>query len=182
MTSKVFISHSSRDKHVADAVCAHLENAGVRCWIAPRDIRPGASYGAEILKGIEDSSVLVIVLSACSNKSRHVCKEVERAISRGLTIIPFRIDGVVPCKDLEYFLSSEHWLDAMTPPLEQHLGKLVRSVTAHIGSLQEAAIPETAAQREQAIREFQEIAPDAWRMSGKRNGLLEWITSLLADR
>ena len=34
----VFISYSSKDKHVADAVCVALEQHGIRCWLAPRDI------------------------------------------------------------------------------------------------------------------------------------------------
>jgi probable HAF family extracellular repeat protein len=29
---------------VADAVCAALENAAIRCWIAPRDVHPGLSF------------------------------------------------------------------------------------------------------------------------------------------
>ena len=37
MPDKVFISHSSKDKEIADAICQHLESAGVLCWIAPRD-------------------------------------------------------------------------------------------------------------------------------------------------
>jgi hypothetical protein len=47
----VFVSYSSRDKPVADAVCASLEGRGIRCWIAPRDILPGADWGEEIIRG-----------------------------------------------------------------------------------------------------------------------------------
>ncbi|MBV8722991.1 MAG: toll/interleukin-1 receptor domain-containing protein, partial [Candidatus Eremiobacteraeota bacterium] len=38
MAVKVFISHSSKDREIADAICRHLEAMGVSCWIAPRDI------------------------------------------------------------------------------------------------------------------------------------------------
>jgi hypothetical protein len=41
MPHDVFVSYSSDDKPTADAVCATLENKGIRCWIAPRDILPG---------------------------------------------------------------------------------------------------------------------------------------------
>ncbi|WP_179468215.1 TIR domain-containing protein [Mycolicibacterium vinylchloridicum] len=40
MAHDVFISHSSLDEPAADAVCAELEARGIRCWTAPRDIRP----------------------------------------------------------------------------------------------------------------------------------------------
>jgi hypothetical protein len=52
MAHDVFISHSTEDKAVADAVCAILEKNGVRCWIAARDILPGADWSASIVDGI----------------------------------------------------------------------------------------------------------------------------------
>src|SRR5688572_25696121 len=48
----VFVSHSAKDKAKADAVCDALEKGGVRCWIAPRDILPGANWATSILKAI----------------------------------------------------------------------------------------------------------------------------------
>ena len=42
MASDVFISHSVKDKGVADAVVARLEAESVRCWVAPRDVMAGA--------------------------------------------------------------------------------------------------------------------------------------------
>ena len=38
MNHNVFISHSSHDKEIANAICHYLEDGGIRCWIAPRDI------------------------------------------------------------------------------------------------------------------------------------------------
>jgi hypothetical protein len=38
MVHDVFISHAHKDKEIADALCEKLESAGVRCWIAGRDI------------------------------------------------------------------------------------------------------------------------------------------------
>ena len=37
MVHDVFISHSQKDKPIADGICAKLQATGVRCWIAPRD-------------------------------------------------------------------------------------------------------------------------------------------------
>lgn len=45
MAHDVFVSYSNKDKPVADAVIAGLENKGIRCWVAPRDITPGSSWG-----------------------------------------------------------------------------------------------------------------------------------------
>ena len=128
MPFDVFVSHSSKDRLVANAVCARLESAGIRCWIAPRDIVAGTSYGESIIEAIHSVKVMVLVLSANANSSGHIPKEVERAVSNGVAILPFRIEDVPPGKSLDYFIGSVHWLDAMTPPLEKHLDELVETV------------------------------------------------------
>lgn len=128
MPFDVFVSHSSKDSLVANAVCARLEAAGIRCWIAPRDIVAGTSYGESIIEAIHNVKVMVLVLSANANSSGHIPKEVERAVSNGVAILPFRIEDVMPGKSLDYFIGSVHWLDAMTPPLEKHLDELAGTV------------------------------------------------------
>jgi formylglycine-generating enzyme required for sulfatase activity len=130
MGHDVFISHSSKDKIVADAVCAALEAGGVRCWIAPRDILPGESWASSILRGIASSRLMVLVFSAHTNSSEQIRREVERAVHRGIAIAPVRIQDVMPEGDMEYFLSSQHWMDALTPPFEKHLKDLSSKVRA----------------------------------------------------
>jgi tetratricopeptide (TPR) repeat protein len=125
-----FISHSTKDKQAADATCAALEGAGIRCWIAPRDVRPGTEYAAAIIEAIDTCRIMVVIVSSHSNESRQVPREVERAVSKGVTIIPMRIEDVVPQQAMGYFLDSIHWLDAITPPLTKHLEQLVGDVTA----------------------------------------------------
>ena len=115
MAFDVFISYASKDKIVADAVCVRLESSGIRCWIAPRDIVAGTSYGEAIIEAIHGAKVMVLVFSSNANASGHIPKEVERAVSNGVAILPFRIEDVAPGKSLDYFIGSVHWLDAMTP-------------------------------------------------------------------
>jgi hypothetical protein len=124
----VFISHSSSDKAIADAVCARLEARGIRCWIAPRDVQPGRPYGEAIIDGIHNCRIMVLLLSSSANNSIHIAKEVERAVSHGATVIPLRIEAVMPGKSLDYFIGSVHWLDALTPPLEHHLDALADTI------------------------------------------------------
>jgi hypothetical protein len=126
--TEIFISYSSEDKPVADAVCNNLESRGIRCWIAPRDILPGTNYQEAIIDAIDSSRIMVLIFSSHSNNSPHVIREITRAVSRGVVVIPFRIEDVPPSKSMEYLISVPHWLDAMTPPLEQHLEKLGKTV------------------------------------------------------
>jgi hypothetical protein len=137
----VFISYASKDKLVADAVCARLEAAGIRCWIAPRDIVAGTSYGEAIIDAIHGAKVMVLVFSSSANASGHIPKEVERAVSAGVAILPFRIEDVAPGKSLDYFIGSVHWLDAMTPPMEKHLDFLATTVHKLIPAKGEETTP-----------------------------------------
>lgn len=141
MDFDIFISHSSKDKSTADAACAMLEVAGIRCWIAPRDIAPGREYGAAIVDAIGHCRAMVLIFSADANASAQISREIEHAVRKGVTIVPVRIENVEPTKSMEYFLGSIHWLDALTPPLERHLQRLAQTLKA---ILQANSAPEAA--------------------------------------
>jgi TIR domain len=128
MAHDVYISYSHVDKAAADAACATLERAGIRCWIAPRDITPGDEWSAAIIKAIDQCRAMVLIFSQNANASRQIRREVERAITVGIPLVPVRIEDVVPTESLAYFMGTVHWLDAMTPPFENHLVKLADSL------------------------------------------------------
>ncbi|MEY2500372.1 MAG: hypothetical protein QOI07_706 [Verrucomicrobiota bacterium] len=130
MPYDAFISYCSEDKKIADAVCGTLEANKIRCWIAPRDVGAGRTWGSAIVEAIGESAVMVVIFSKHSNGSPQVMREIERAVNKGVAVIPFRVENVVPSKDLEYFISSCHWLDAMNPPLEKHIGELAGAILA----------------------------------------------------
>jgi hypothetical protein len=133
MAHDVFISHSSKDKTVADAVCATLEQHRVRCWIAPRDIGPGAEWGESIVAAIGASRVMVLIFSASANESPQIRREVERAVHNNVVIVPMRIEDVLPQKSLEFFIGAVHWLDAFDKPFGDYLENLAGVVTGILG-------------------------------------------------
>lgn len=138
---EVFVSYSHRDKPVADAVVSRLEQAGIRCWIAPRDVLPGRVWGKAIVDAIETTRLMVVVLSSEANESRQVIREVERAVAHDVVVIPFRIELFQPTGAMSYYLSSEHWLDAMTAPLDAHIARLVDVAGTLLGIPRSAAPP-----------------------------------------
>lgn len=141
MNHDVFISYSSYDKQIADAICSKLENSNIRCWIAPRDILGGMEYGEAIIDAIGDCSIIVLVFSANANNSIFVRKEIERALSKGKIIIPFRIENILPTKAMEFALGNTHWLDAMTPPLESHITTLVITIHRLLNTEESILVP-----------------------------------------
>jgi|GEM_PF-2870450 len=128
MAQDVFISYSNKDKPIADAICANLEAAGVRCWIAPRDIDPGEDWPAAINQAITRSRIMVLVFSHNSNSSDDVSRELILAANSKLVIIPFKIDNVEPEPGKQYYLARTHWLDAMNPPTREQISMLVETV------------------------------------------------------
>jgi TIR domain len=150
---EVFVSYSQPDYECAMALVERVEKDDIHCWIAPRDIAPSADWAAEIIDAISHARVMVLVFSASSNDSPQVRREVERAVHKQVSILPFRIENVLPSRSLEYFLSAQHWMDAFPPPREAHYGRLcaylknqlprsesIRSATADIASTQPAPI------------------------------------------
>lgn len=140
MAHDVFLSYAHQDKNAADAVVAHVERAGIRCWVAPRDVAPGSAWAAAIVAAIEGARIVVVVFSGNTNESEHVCREIGLAIKRGVTVVPVRIEDAAPRGEIEFFLSSAHWLDAITPPMERHL----ESLAARLGAMLDRAAPASA--------------------------------------
>jgi TIR domain len=124
MAHEVFISYSQPDRDCAFELVTRLEGQGINCWIAPRDIAPSADWAAEIMDAISSARAMILVFSANSNQSPQVRREVERAVHKQLSVLPFRIEDVPPSKSLEFFLSAQHWMDAFPPPREPHYARL----------------------------------------------------------
>src|ERR1017187_2034961 len=114
MAHKVFICHSSTDKVVADAACAALEAQRIPCWIAPRDILAGEEYGEAIVEALSTCLIVLVIFSHDANNSPQVRREVERAVSKGKIIVPFRIEDVMPSRAME-FRSEEHTSELQSP-------------------------------------------------------------------
>jgi hypothetical protein len=134
----VFISYSQHDKTVADAVCHRMEAARIRCWIAPRDIAHGKTWDDAVVDAITAAKLLVVIFSAAANASRSVLNEVVAALDAGSTVIPFRIEDIRPTGALRLHLGRVHWLDALTPPLDAHIDRLIESAKRYLPAPKEA--------------------------------------------
>ena len=120
----VFISYSSKNKNVADAVVSNFEQNGIRCWYAPRDIMPGQEWVTAIHNAINSCKLFILIYTDSSNESRQVANEVALAFNSGKTLIPFRLSDAEMSTELEYYLTRVHWLDAVNPPLMQSIENL----------------------------------------------------------
>lgn len=121
----LFISYASENKDIADYIVDKIEKRGYKCFIAPRDIRTGSEYAVEIIRGISNSTAVLLVFSSKSDKSHYVLREINSAVSRNRPIIPLRIEDFLPSEAMEFYLGPAHWLDAFPTVLDVHLDKVV---------------------------------------------------------
>jgi TolB-like protein/Tfp pilus assembly protein PilF len=124
----LFVSHASLDAEAAQKVCLALEAAGFPCWMAPRDVKPGAQYADAIVRAINEARAVILVLSRSAVASSHVGREVERAASKHKQIIAFRLDTAPLNPALEYFLGESQWIDVSALGMRTALAKLVAAI------------------------------------------------------
>jgi hypothetical protein len=130
MRRHVFVSHASAEHDFAEGLCRKLEADGLPCWIAPRDILPGADWAAQIIDGIDAAWAVLLVLGPAANRSNQVRREVERAVHKDIPVLTLRIEELALSKSLEYFLSAHHWIDAFGASLADHQARIGQALRA----------------------------------------------------
>ncbi|MDR3235948.1 MAG: toll/interleukin-1 receptor domain-containing protein [Prevotellaceae bacterium] len=183
MEYDVFISYSSKDKMIADQICEAAENAGLICWMAPRNVTPGKKYAAEIVEAIRNSSVMLMIFSESSNKSEHVENEIDIAFNEGKTIVPFRITDTEMSNELKYYLGKKHWVDG-TPEPEKYFEKLVEQISLSVPrrskEMQEEEVFNSIDRILEEFRKKGSDIPDS-KLRSLREKLDDFIASELSD-
>lgn len=133
MNFDVFISyHTKSSSHITEAVCNALENQKIKCWYAPRNI--SGSYAKSITQAINKCKIFLIILNKESSYSEDVLNEINLAVERvrkgeDISIIPFQTSEEDISDDAKYYLGRIHWVDAITPPLEQRINELTSRIS-----------------------------------------------------
>jgi TolB-like protein/Flp pilus assembly protein TadD len=138
-----FISYASQDAALAQEVCTALEAAGFPCWIAPRDVVPGTLYADGIVQALDESRVLVLILSKDAVASAHVGRELERAVSKRHPVIALKVDSAPLNRAFEYFLNQSQWIEAGSGGMDAAIAKLVEAVGRHLAAGNAAAPTQT---------------------------------------
>lgn len=123
----IFISYSSKDEFPVD-LCDKLEKEGLKCWIAPRDIIPGAPYARSIMQGLGGTTAVLVFISSDSLESEDVLNEIDNAHSLKKTIIPIFIEDVPLTPEFSYYLKRKQWINAYNNP-----GSVVNQICKALG-------------------------------------------------
>ena len=170
----VFISHSSADSKLAYAMCDCLEEKGIRCWIAPRDIPGGEKYGKSIIMGLKTCKIMVVLFNRNSNASEAVEMEVERSFHYKLTLIPFKLDETIPSDSLEFFFGSFQWLNATKGKPEDHFDLLYQNCARALGKKEspikvKPILPKITGKKESPIK----VKPILPKIAGKKESSIK---------
>ena len=133
---QVFISYSKPEQLIAKDLCSYLEADGIFCWIAPRDVLPGSNFPGSIIDAIDESKVVVLIFSKSSDNSPHVIRELTRAVTRNLIILPFRIEDILPTKNMDYLINTPQWFDAFPLPAQQYFKTLAETIKTYLAGIE----------------------------------------------
>jgi hypothetical protein len=120
-----FVSYSSHDEVVAADIVGHLERHGQPCWLASRDVDLSDDYSSQIIRAIDRSTHVIVVVSVDANQSPHVRRELDRAVGSGRSIVPVRLGGVIASESLSYLLSGAQWIDLTSSNRDAALQRIV---------------------------------------------------------
>jgi ribosomal protein L37AE/L43A len=95
-----------------------LDKMEISYWVAPDMIPAGSNYAREIPHAIKECDIFLLVMSAASQDSIWVEKEIDSAINCRKTIVPFQIDDA-PMNDMfRFYLNNVQIIHSVNRPQE----------------------------------------------------------------
>lgn len=130
-----FISYSTQNQALADAMRSLFLKNNIDTWMAPYDIPAGCEYAEVLFDSLMGCSCLVLMLTEDSQSSVWVKKEVNIAISNGKAVIPLKLEDIELNSSMKLYLNDKqivpvHTIDEKTPEIQ----KVLSSVIAHTGT------------------------------------------------
>ena len=108
----VFISYSFDDGKDVSVICDYLEQAGLRCFLAERNMPKGVHFSDIIPWAIEHSRMVLAVMSQKFNDSRHTSREIVIAFDRQVPVLPVKLEECRLTNTKEYYLTPLVRIDA----------------------------------------------------------------------
>lgn len=149
MKYDVFISYKSQSINVVNAIVHVLEQEGILCWYAPRNLDDnavGKNYADIIVETIRESRILIVVLSNAALVSDWVQAEVEQALDTKKHVIPFVVSELQIDNGLRMRLKRKHWIDAYPNP-DKKFALLLKNVKQLLNELSSGNGTNTGEQR-----------------------------------
>ncbi len=164
MSIDVFISHHTKSSlHITQAICNSLEAQNIRCWYAPRDTQ--GVYADSITQAIGACRIFILVLNRASSFSQDVLSEINLAVERlrrgeNIAILPFQIADEEVSASAKYYIGRMHWIDAITPPIEERIKELCVQVSNLLGRMEPMRTGGRASEQARTVLQSQLSLPN----------------------
>ncbi len=170
MSTPIFISYSSKDQDIAETICRALESRALTCWISCRDVHPGENFQEAIVQALRTARVMVLVFTSNANNSDEIKKELVLAGRHRVTVVPVRVEDVVPTDAFSYELATRQWID-----LFKNWEREIERLATRIGDILRIAAPQDGGVGEAPART---VAPNRV-VKGRLNRRLGWVAALV---
>jgi len=141
MQHDVFLRYCSRDRNVADTLCAILESEGATVWMAPRDVTPGSAWADQVVAAIEGAKIALMIFSG-ARLSLHVKRELQRAIDNGVSIMVVSTATHPANERLQSLEGPVKWIDMSGPPTDARLREVAAMIVSSLSpSAESSAAP-----------------------------------------
>lgn len=126
-----FISYSTKNQAMADAIRNTFTANKIDTWMAPYSIPPGSKYAQSITNAIRNCSCFVLLLSNASQASEAVDSEVElAALTFKKSIVTVQIENVVLNDAFTFYIHNKQILpidsvDVSTPAMQAVLSTVI---------------------------------------------------------
>lgn len=130
MESTIFISYSSKDSAEVQEIVSFFESEKIAYFKAPEMIPVGSNYAREIPRAIQACSIFLLIISAHSQNSMWVEKELDCAINNRKTIVPVQISSYPLNETFRFYLNNVQILSYWDEPKDAlfHLSRRIRNI------------------------------------------------------
>ena len=125
MPDAIFISYSRRDSEFVIKLASDLHHQVAGVWLDQSDLAVGQKWRDQLLKGIRECKVFLLVLSPDSAASAYVREEISEAVRLKKTVMPVLYRPVVLTGELDELVSSTQFLDLSQGSYADNFQKLV---------------------------------------------------------
>lgn len=159
----VFISYSTQNQSMADAMNQLLIKNDIETWIAPDNIPGGQKYSGVIVKAIQECSCVLLMFSEVAQNSEWVLREIELAINYKKTVIPVQLENFIINNEFKWYLTTTHmiFVEGIDEKLDS-IQKVIKSVREHTGSIVHKKNEEDSNTHKE--REFSNLLKELYKM------------------
>lgn len=151
--TRVFISHASAERQLAERLVNGLERLDLPCWIAPRDIPLGMDFQKSLYDAITGCDLMLLLVSSGSNKSPDVARELAIARGQDKPVVPVRMQDVKLEAALAYQVSNAQWIDLFRD-FDANLALLSRQIAKRLQLSEEVAAKQARLRRRRRMAQW----------------------------